>query len=42
MMDRSQPVRTDYNVFNSVRMQLEFEGTSHEQAVELAEAFKKR
>jgi|SRR5687767_2566183 len=42
MMDRSQPVRSDYNVFNSVRLQLEFEGTSYEQAVELAEAFKKR
>ena len=42
MMDRSQPVRSDYNVFNSVRLQLELEGTSYEQAVELAEAFKKR
>jgi hypothetical protein len=42
MMDRSKPVRDDYTVFNSVRVELEFEGTAYEQAVELAEAFKKR
>jgi uncharacterized OsmC-like protein len=42
MMDRTNPVRSDYTVFNEVNVELEFEGTSYEQAVELAEAFKKR
>ena len=41
-MDRAHPVRSDYTVFNSVRVELEFEGTEYEQAFELAEAFKKR
>src|SRR5688500_16874136 len=41
-MDRANPVRTDYTVFNSVRVELEFEGTEYEEAFELAEAFKKR
>lgn len=42
MMDRSNPVRSDYTVFNEVHIELEFAGTSYEKAVELAEAFKKR
>jgi hypothetical protein len=42
MMDRSNPVRGDYTVFNEVSIELEFEGTAYEQALELAEAFKKR
>lgn len=42
MMDRSNPARSDYTVFNEVNVELDFEGTSYEQAVELAEAFKKR
>jgi uncharacterized OsmC-like protein len=42
MMDRSKPVRSDYTVFNEVNIELEFAGTTYEQAVELAEAFKKR
>ena len=42
MMDRSNPVRTDHTVFNSVRVELEFEGTAYEKAFELAEQFKKR
>ena len=42
MMDRSNPVRTDHSVFNSVRVELEFEGTDYQKAFELAEQFKKR
>ena len=42
MMDRSNPVRTDYTVFNHVKVELEFADTAYEKAFELAEAFKKR
>lgn len=42
MMDRSNPVRTDHTVFNSVRVELKFENTEYEKAFELAEQFKKR
>ena len=42
MMDRSNPIRTDHSVFNSVRVELEFEGTDYQKAFELAEQFKKR
>jgi uncharacterized OsmC-like protein len=41
-LDRSNPVRTDYTVFNSVNVALEINGVSREVAFELAEAFKKR
>lgn len=42
LMDKNNPVRSDHSVFNRVRVQLEFEGTSPEEAFELAEQFKKR
>ena len=41
-LDRANPVRPDYTVFNSVRVELEVSGVSAEIAFELAEAFKKR
>jgi uncharacterized OsmC-like protein len=41
-MDRANPVRSDYTVFNSVNVQLEISGVSPEIAFELTEAFKKR
>jgi organic hydroperoxide reductase OsmC/OhrA len=41
-LDRGNPVRADYTVFNSVRMDLEISGISSEVAFELAEQFKKR
>src|SRR5688500_494445 len=31
VIDRAHPVRTDYTVFNSVRVELEFEKTEYEQ-----------
>ena len=42
MMDRDNPVRPDHTVFNAVRVELEFTGTTYEAAFELAEQFKKR
>lgn len=42
MMDKANPVRSDHSVFNRVRIHLQFEGTSPEQAFELAEQFKKK
>jgi uncharacterized OsmC-like protein len=42
MIDRAHPVRPDHTVFNSVRVELEFQGVAEAQAFELAEAFKKR
>ena len=42
MMDRDHPVRTDRMVFNSIEIDLEFEGISADQGEELAEAFKAR
>jgi uncharacterized OsmC-like protein len=41
-LDRSNPLRADYTVFNSVRMSVEISGVSSEIAFELAEQFKKR
>ncbi|HUP88335.1 MAG TPA: hypothetical protein VM100_03250 [Longimicrobiales bacterium] len=41
-LDRANPVRSDYTVFNSVEMDLAIEGVSAEIAFELAEQFKKR
>lgn len=41
-LDRANPVRADYTVFNSVRMSIEISGTSSEIAFELAEQFKKK
>ncbi len=42
MLDRSNPVRTDYTVFNSVRLWLEVSGVESAVAFELAEQFKKK
>lgn len=41
-LDRSNPVRTDYTVFNKVELDLAVQGVSAEIAFELAEQFKKR
>lgn len=41
-LDRANPIRADYTVFNSVRMSLELSGVSSEIAFELAEQFKKK
>lgn len=41
-VDRANPVRPDYTVFNTVRMDLHIHGVQREIAFELAEQFKKR
>lgn len=41
-LDRAHPVRTDFTVFNSVRMSIEISGVDREVAFELAEQFKKK
>ena len=41
-IDRDNPVRKDYMVFNSVKLDLEISGVTHETAFELAEQFKKK
>ena len=41
-LDRSQPVRPDFALFNSVRLSFELEGVTEEQGTELVNAFKKR
>lgn len=41
-LDRSNPVREDYTVFNSVELDLAIAGVSAEIAFELAEQFKKK
>lgn len=41
-IDRSNPVRPDVALFNSVRLDLELEGVSERQAEELVETFKGR
>jgi uncharacterized OsmC-like protein len=41
-IDRDNPVRKDYMVFNSVRLDLQISGVTHETAFELAEQFKKK
>ena len=42
MMDRSQPVRKDYTVFNSVRVKFQFAGVTQTQGNDLVERFKGR
>ena len=42
MMDRSQPVRPDVTLFNSVRLRFTMRGVSDEQAGDLVERFKRR
>jgi uncharacterized OsmC-like protein len=42
MMDRSKPVRPDFTLFNSVRLNFRMRGPSDEQARQLIEAFKGR
>lgn len=41
-LDRDNPVRTDYTVFETVELDLAISGVSAEIAFELAEQFKKR
>jgi uncharacterized OsmC-like protein len=42
MMDRSNPVRTDYTVFHSVHLQFTLRGVTPEQGTQVVEAFKRR
>ena len=42
MMDRSNPVRTDYTVFRSVHLQFTLGGVTPEQGTQVVEAFKRR
>jgi organic hydroperoxide reductase OsmC/OhrA len=42
VLDRSQPVRPDVTLFNSVRLEFHFKGVSQEQGVHLVETFKGR
>ena len=42
VMDRSQPVRPDLALFNSVRIAFELDGVTREQGTELIAAFKGR
>ena len=42
MMDRSQPVRPDVSLFNSVKLSFQMAGVSREQAGQLVEKFKGR
>lgn len=41
-LDPSNPVRSDVNVFNSVRLAFELAGVTEEQGRELVEGFKRR
>jgi uncharacterized OsmC-like protein len=41
-LDRSQPVRADFALLNSVRLSFELEGVTEEQGSDLVNAFKKR
>lgn len=41
-MDRSNPVRPDVSLFNSVRLQFQMKGVSNDGAKQLVEAFKAR
>lgn len=41
-MDRSNPARSDYTVFNTVRLRFEISGVAKEQAEGLVQAFKGR
>jgi uncharacterized OsmC-like protein len=41
-IDRSRPVREDLALFNSVRLDMELEGVSEQEAGQLVEAFKGR
>ena len=41
-IDRSRPVRADLALFNSVRLDMELEGVSEQEAAQLVEAFKGR
>ena len=42
MMDRSKPVRPDFSLFNSVRLQFRFQGINDAGAKQLVEKFKGR
>src|SRR5215472_489086 len=42
VMDRSQPVRSDVSLFNSVSLQFQMQGVSENQAKQLVEKFKGR
>jgi uncharacterized OsmC-like protein len=42
MMDRSNPVRTDYTVFHTVQLQFTLRGVTPEQGTQVVDAFKRR
>lgn len=42
MMDRNNPVRPDFTVFRTVRMEFHIEGVTQEQGAELVKAFQGR
>jgi uncharacterized OsmC-like protein len=42
VMDRAKPVRADVSLFNSVRLEFDLEGVTHEQGSDLITAFKRR
>ncbi len=42
IVDRGNPVRTDFTVFNTVWLEFEIKGVNEEQGEQLVEAFKKR
>lgn len=42
ILDRGNPARTDYTVFNSVHLQFHLRGVTQEQGGALVEAFKRR
>ena len=42
MMDRNNPVRPDFTVFQTVRMEFNIKGVSEEQGAQLVEGFKRR
>lgn len=41
-VDRSNPVRSDFTVFNRVRLRFAIGGVTREQAIDLVDRFKKR
>jgi uncharacterized OsmC-like protein len=41
-IDRANPVRTDFSLFNEVRMQFELDGVTEQQAAFLVDRFKAR
>ena len=42
IIDRGNPVRPDFTVFNTVRLEFHLQGVTEEQGTQLIEAFKRR